>query len=59
MSRELVLLSKFKTSKNNEKENILFFNYSMIYVSIKVGGKKKFAKNISALNEDYHVKRAA
>ena len=31
----------------------------MIYVSIKVGGKKKFAKNILTHNEDSHVKEAA
>ena len=59
MSREIVLLSKYKTNKNNEKENTLFPNYYMICVSIKVGGKKKFAKNILTLNEDYHVKGAA
>ena len=57
MNSEDFLLSKFKTNKNNEKANILFPNYCMIYVSIKVGGKKKFAKNILTHNENYHVKR--
>ena len=56
MSREVFLLSKFKTNKNNEKANLLFPNYCMIYVSVKVGGKKKFDKNILTHNEDYHVK---
>ena len=59
MTREIVVLSTFKTNKNNEKENILFPNYCMIYVSIKVGGKKKFAKNILTHNEEHHVKGAA
>ena len=59
MSIEILLLSKFKTKKNNEKENILFPNYCMIYVSVNVGDKKKFAKNILTHNEDYHVKGAA
>ena len=59
MSREIVLLSKFKANKNNEKENILFPKYCMIYVSVKVGGKKKFPKNILKHNEDHHVKGAA
>ena len=45
MSREILLLSKFKTNKNNVKENWLFPYYCMVYVSIKVAGKKKFAKN--------------
>ena len=59
MTREIVVLSTFKTNKNNEKENILFPNYCMIYVSVKVGGKKKFAKNILTHNEGHHVKGAA
>ena len=31
----------------------------MIYVSIKFGGKNKFAKYISTHNEDPHVKEPA
>ena len=31
----------------------------MIYVSIKVGDKKKFAKNILRYNEGSHAKEAA
>ena len=50
---------RLKTNNNNEKENRLFPNYWMIYVSIKVGGKKKFAKIILTHNEDSHVKEAS
>ena len=59
MTRGILLLNKYKINKTNEKENKLFPNYCMIYVSIKVGGKKKFAKNILTHNEDSHVKEAA
>ena len=59
MSRGILLLNKFKANKTNEKENKLFPNYCMIYVSIKVSVKKKFAKNILTHNEDSHVKEAA
>ena len=31
----------------------------MIYVSIRVDGKKKFTKNILTHNQDSHVKEAA
>ena len=31
----------------------------MIYVSIRVGGKKKFAKNILMHNQGSHVKETA
>lgn len=60
MSREIVLLSELKKKikkKSNEKENRFFSNYCKIYVSIKVAGKEKFAKNTSTHNEHSHKKK--
>ena len=41
------------------KKKKLFPYYCMIYVSIRVDGKKKFTKNILTHNQDSHVKEAA
>ena len=58
MSREIVLLSEFKKkNKNNEKENRFFQNYCKIYVSIKVAGKEKFAKNSLTHNKHSHINK--
>ena len=57
VSSGILLQSKFKTNKNNKKEK-LFPYYCMLYVSIRVDGKK-FAKNILTHNQDSHVKEAA
>ena len=57
--KEAEILVEFFSRANLTKKKKLFPYYCMIYVSIRVDGKKKFTKNILTHNQDSHVKEAA